>query len=180
MYCPKCGARNVEDAKYCRACGADISLVPQALTRSLTDGAALAEGKKRRKRKGDSKEPTLEGGLSKIFAGLGLLLIVLLGFFYFFGGIFFWIWFIIPALANFGEGLGILIRARRKGDALPPRNAYGAEDVLPAPAPPVGELAPRPTKEIAPPPPSVTEGTTRHLDATNAGSPGRGVTPQPN
>src|ERR1044071_1122287 len=112
MFCPKCGARNVEDAKFCRACGADISLVPQALTHGFADGAALDRETRRKKRKGNAKEPTLERGLSKIFSGLGLLLIVLLGFFYFFGGVFFWIWFLIPALASFGEGLGIILRSR--------------------------------------------------------------------
>ncbi|MFN2482444.1 MAG: zinc-ribbon domain-containing protein, partial [Pyrinomonadaceae bacterium] len=35
MFCPKCAAHNLDEAKFCRACGADISLVPQALTGQL-------------------------------------------------------------------------------------------------------------------------------------------------
>ena len=35
MFCPKCAEQNLEDAKFCRACGANVSLVPQAMTGSL-------------------------------------------------------------------------------------------------------------------------------------------------
>lgn len=174
MFCPKCGVLNVEGAKFCRACGADISLVPQALTRALADVAPPDEDRRPRKRKGSAKEPTLERGLSKICSGLGLLLILLLGFFYFFGGVFFWIWFVIPALANFGEGVGILVRAAQRRDQLPPHPPRGNEETLFAPAPSPRELAPRPTAEMLTPPASVTEGTTRHLDAASDRGPERG------
>lgn len=174
MFCPRCGVRNVEDAKYCRACGADISLVPQALTRSLPDAASDVENFKeaveaRRKRKKKEKEkepPTLDKGLAKCMEGVAFLLIVLIGFFYFWGGIMLWIWFIIPALSNFGEGVGQIIRSRREHDALPPpQTPYRADELPPPHAPAAGLLAPRETAEIPAPPVSVTEGTTRHLDA---------------
>ena len=175
MYCPKCGVRNVEDAKYCRACGADISLVPQALTRSLPEASfgvleveeEEKEGKKGRKYK-FKEPPTLEKGLAKVFEGIAYMLIVLIGYFYFFGGIFLWIWFIIPALSNFGEGIGKIIESRKKHDALPPRAPFALDDIaLPDPKP-RAELMPLDTAEIAPPPASVTEGTTRHLDAAGS------------
>jgi len=35
MFCPKCASQNVEGASYCRACGANVSLVPQALNGQL-------------------------------------------------------------------------------------------------------------------------------------------------
>ena len=35
MYCPHCGAQNVQDAKFCRGCGEDLRLVSQAVTKSL-------------------------------------------------------------------------------------------------------------------------------------------------
>jgi hypothetical protein len=34
MFCPKCSARNNEDASFCRSCGADLTLVAQALGRN--------------------------------------------------------------------------------------------------------------------------------------------------
>ena len=160
------------DAKYCRACGADISLVPQALTRSLPEGAfgvldveeEESGGSKKRKYK-FKEPPTLEKGLSKCMEGVAFLIIFLTGFFYFWGGIFLWIWFIIPALANFGEGVGQIIRSRTERGALNPRTNFGAvEPSLPI-AHAAGELPPRETSEIVAPPPSVTEETTRHLGA---------------
>jgi hypothetical protein len=35
MYCPHCGAQNVQDTKFCRGCGEDLRLVSQAVTKSL-------------------------------------------------------------------------------------------------------------------------------------------------
>jgi hypothetical protein len=170
VFCPKCGVKNVDDAKYCRACGADISLVPQALTRSLPEGALGVldveeeSGGKKRKYK-PAKPPTLEKGLSKFMEGVGFLLISLIGYFYFFGAIFLWIWLIIPALANIGEGIGQIIRARSVDNTLPPRAPYGGGELAPYSAHAAGELPARATSEIVAPPPSVTEETTRHLGA---------------
>ena len=35
MYCPKCATANADDAKYCRACGLDLSVVAQAIEKRL-------------------------------------------------------------------------------------------------------------------------------------------------
>jgi uncharacterized membrane protein YvbJ len=35
MYCPKCGAQAVDETKYCRACGQSLTLVWQAMMKSL-------------------------------------------------------------------------------------------------------------------------------------------------
>ena len=172
MFCPRCGVKNVDDARFCRACGADISLVPQALTRSLPEGASGvldveergSGGGKKRKDKPPTP-PTLEKGLSKCMEGVAFLIIFLTGYFYFFGAIFLWIWLIIPALANFGEGVGQIIRSRSVDNALPPRAPFAGGELTPPNAPAGGELPPRGTSEIVAPPPSVTEGTTRHLGA---------------
>src|SRR6266508_2925704 len=32
MFCPKCATQNLEGASYCRSCGANISLLPHALS----------------------------------------------------------------------------------------------------------------------------------------------------
>ena len=31
MFCPKCATQNLDGASFCRSCGANISLIPQAL-----------------------------------------------------------------------------------------------------------------------------------------------------
>jgi hypothetical protein len=172
VFCPKCGVKNVDDARFCRACGADISLVPQALTRSLPEGAfgvldvedGESGGSKKRKHK-PAKPPTLEKGLSKCMEGVAFLIIFLVGYFYFFPAIFLWIWLIIPALANFGEGVGQIIRSRNVDNALPPRAPFAGGELPTTYAHAAGELPARATSEIITPPPSVTEETTRHLGA---------------
>lgn len=168
MYCPKCGVHNLEDAKFCRACGADIRLVPQALTGHLPEGVfgvdeveELEEkGRKERKYK-FKKPPTLEKGLENVFCGIAFLIIFTLGFFYMHGLFMVWVWFIIPALTCVGEGIGQIIRSRAPTPALMPQDP--SRPALPAP--PARELPVAATGEIKTPPSSVTESTTRNLAA---------------
>ncbi|HEU4598092.1 MAG TPA: zinc-ribbon domain-containing protein [Pyrinomonadaceae bacterium] len=170
MYCPKCGVHNLEDAKFCRACGADIRLVPQALTGHLPEGAfgvdeveELEEkGRKERKYK-FKKPPTLEKGLENVFCGLAFIIIFLLGFFYMRGLFMVWVWAIIPAMTCIGEGIGQIIRARSAQHALPPADTF--RPASPLPHAPARELPAADTSEIKRPPASVTENTTRHLAA---------------
>ena len=170
-YCPKCAAQNADDAKYCRSCGANVSLVPQALTGRLPEAwpdALKAEGEvqNRSGRRRRSKEPpSLEKGLQNIFIGVAFLIIFLAGLLFFRSGFMIWIWFIIPALACMGEGIGQFMRAKHEQPALtPPLKAAAVKP----PPPLVSELPARTTSEILQPPLSVTEGTTRHLDAESS------------
>lgn len=163
MYCPRCAVQNLDDAKFCRACGADIRFVPQALMGHL-DEKKLAAGTKEKKR-----EPaTLDAGLKNIFQGIGLLIIFLIGIFVFRGAFWVTIWFIIPALSSFGEGIGQLIRAHQE-QQLPPPPMYGGGHFQPAPplapASDFKQLSSPDTAEMNGAPASVTEATTRHLDA---------------
>lgn len=169
MFCPNCGVRNLEDAKFCRSCGADIRLVPQAMTGQLPEGAYGVleveehekKGKKERKIK-FKEPPTLEKGLENFFSGIAFLIIFLLGFFYLPRAFMLWVWFIIPALGYLGEGLGQVIRSRSSRAALP-----NADAPMPAtfkPAPRQNELPALDTSEIIMPPASITESTTRHLN----------------
>jgi hypothetical protein len=162
MYCPKCAAQNVEDAKFCRVCGADISLVPMALAGKLpedmvVEGEDYAEKKPRRRKSKD--QPTLEKGLENIGVGIAFLIIS-----YFvstmFWGRAWWFWLLIPMFACFGEGIGQLIRSRRLRSL---ENSYNSQVSVP-PAPGLHQLPPRNTSEIVPQPLSITEGTTRHLE----------------
>jgi hypothetical protein len=170
MFCPNCGVRNLEDAKFCRSCGADIRLVPQAMTGLLVEAPPPAleveerekEGGKKSKRKA-KEPPTLEKGLENIFVGIAFLIIFLLGFFYLRGAYMIWVWFIIPALACVGEGLGQVIRSR-SSRALPTQVVARAPVAFKH-APRQSELPAPDTSEITMPPASVTEGTTRHLNA---------------
>jgi zinc-ribbon domain len=167
VYCPRCATENLDDAKFCRACGLDIHLVPQALTGLLPDAAATdAVEKQGKKEKKEKDGRLLEKGLENVFVGVAFLVIFLAGLFYFRGAFMIWIWFIIPSLACVGEGLGQLIRWRREQRHLAELfRAHGAADPYPLPSARAAELPAPDTAEMADSPFSVTEATTRHLKA---------------
>jgi hypothetical protein len=168
MFCPRCATQNLDDAKFCRACGADVHLVPQALAGLLpAEPAKQGSGGKAAKKKKDEKDPRLlEKGMENIFVGVAFLVIFLAGLLWFRGAFMIWIWFIIPALACAGEGLGQLLRSRREyrlllAGARPA--AFDAVDARQFRRAGYNELAAPDTAEIADSPFSVTEATTRHL-----------------
>ena len=177
MFCPRCAAENLDDAKYCRACGADIHLVPQALTGLLAAEVAQAGDKPGKKsKKKDDEGRLFEKGMENVFVGLAFLLIFLGGLFYMRGAFFLWIWFIIPSLACFGEGLGQLLRSRREHRLLMAHaraGELGAAESRPLFAPPPHErkLAAPDTAEMIESPFSVTEATTRHLNSRAGNAP---------
>src|SRR4051812_45750164 len=157
MYCPRCAAENSEDTKYCRACGANVSLVPQAMTGKLSEPRHT----RRRHRHGrdDDGPPSLAGGIQKLFVGIGFILVAIAARFFAPAGAIWWFWLLIPAFATLGKGVAELLTV--KTSAMPPPMTNQTA-VPPA----------RTTNDLPPPrqlydplqPPSVTEGTTRHLD----------------
>jgi hypothetical protein len=170
MFCPRCATENANNASFCRACGADLRLVPQALTGHLPATVSGAQTDVLAKRK-EPSPARLDRIFERIFVGLAFLAIVLGGLFFFRGGFMIWIWFIIPAFASIGSGIGSYLRyreERRQGslsEAQAPERLRAAETNAAPPA-----LLARDTSEMfslssSVPPPSVTENTTRHLDA---------------
>ncbi|HYW74121.1 MAG TPA: zinc-ribbon domain-containing protein [Pyrinomonadaceae bacterium] len=156
MYCPKCGTQNVEGASYCRSCGANVSLVPQALTGQLPV-ADQAQYPDRKSRKGQRREPSIEEAVRTMTMGIAFAVVSVLVGRYAPAGQTWWFWLLIPAFAMFAKGLGELARLRmsqnRSAGAVQPQlNAVRQQD-LPAPN----------TGDLRVPAPSVTEGTTRHL-----------------
>ncbi len=175
MYCPKCATQNVDDAKFCRACGADISLVPHALTGHLVEQQTISgddsgEGRSRRRHKKE-KTPTLEGGIETIAVGIAFFLISFAVLYFMPGGRVWWFWMLIPAFACAGSGIGQVLRARSEQPQQLASAPAPALNALPNAAPRLNELPPRNTSEFQRPPASVTEGTTRHLNATPAARP---------
>jgi hypothetical protein len=126
-----------------------------------TEDEAAKGGKDRKRAPG-----TVDEGLKNLFTGFGLLIIFLVGLFVFRGAFWITVWFIIPALASVGEGIGQLIRARQEQARLTAATPYEGGHFSPAPfAPVVKELSSPDTTEIVRAPASVTDVTTRHLDA---------------
>ena len=164
MFCPKCAAQNLDGASFCRVCGANISLVPQALTGQLpqaTEDEDIEVGSLTRRRRG-RRELSLDNAFKNAFMGLAFLLIAIaLAFSRMGSG--WWFWMLIPAFSMMGTGVAQYIRLKEqeKRSYLP--NAMGQPAItLPRR---VDAFPTRSTGELVPPPPSVTEGTTRHLGA---------------
>jgi zinc-ribbon domain len=154
MYCPKCSTQNIDSARFCRACGANLSLVPQALTGRLPEAQPDKPDRRRNRR----REPTLGRGITRMFMGMAFLLIA--------AGITFsgrgsngsGLWLLIPAFIFLGRGIAelvTLLNAERSARQLAPPPVAQNTSALP-PDRTFDHLAP----------PSITEGTTRHLDAT--------------
>jgi hypothetical protein len=174
MYCPQCAVQNIEGAKFCRACGADISLVSHALKGSLPAGSGLEQARaeigrevKKRKRQRPAR---VDRGVRDIFKGLGFLCVLIIGMLAFRGAFWWTIWLVIPAFKNIGDGIGQIVRAREEQKQLTmpsPHSENANVRTRPlASASGFKELSSLDTAEIVNrAPPSVTEMTTRHLDA---------------
>ena len=157
MFCPKCATQNLDGASYCRVCGANISLVPQALAGQLVQSTAEEESAcatvsgRRRKR----RELTLDIAFKNIFIGIAFLIISIALSRSIGAG--WWFWMLIPAFSLMGTGVAQYMRLKE-------RASFNAPPSFPNRVPPPPrEIQRRNTGELVPPPPSVTEGTTRHL-----------------
>jgi hypothetical protein len=166
MFCPKCATQNIDSASFCRVCGANISLVPQALTGQLPSPRPdeLDHGWRRSRRRHYGK-PTVEDGIRQIMTGVGFLAVAISIVVFAPAGRLWWFWLLIPAFTLLGKGISQLMRAKRD-ESLSSPTQFPAQQIPPAdriqnlPAPKTGELRPAV--------PSVTEGTTRHLGAEAA------------
>jgi zinc ribbon protein len=159
MFCPKCATQNVDGASFCRSCGANVSLIPQALTGQLpeTDEPKWPDRYDRYSRKRRNRQPSIEEAIRRITMGVAFTIIAVMVSRYAPSGNVWWFWMLIPAFGCFGKGFAELARfktAQRQSQTpdQPQLNTVRPAD-LPAPK----------TGELRPPVPSVTEGTTRHL-----------------
>lgn len=174
-YCPRCGTENAVEASFCRNCGADISLVPQALTGRLPATASIEKSKSSKA----DKLPSPEQFMPTLFIGVGFLLWFVIGAVFFTRMFPFWFWAIFPGFACLGSGVGHYMRYKREQEreaslaagymppALPGSTAARANIAEPLAA--EHRLSARDTEEIVSPlranaHASVTEGTTRLLD----------------
>ena len=156
MFCPKCATQNVEGASFCRTCGANISLVPQALTGQLvppqnTDVDVWSRHGRRR------RPPSVDEAVRSLFMGIAFAIITVLVSKFSPGGGTWAFWLLIPSMALFAKGFSELIRLKLSKSQAPHFAQPQMNTVRPS------ELPISNTNELRPPVPSVTEGTTRHL-----------------
>lgn len=148
MYCPKCGTSNIAEAKFCRICGANVSLINQAMT-----GQVPAEVQRPASYK---EKARLAQGFVRIALGVIFFLVLLIPAAF---GHRDWPWWMLfPAFFLLRRGamqVGRVVSEHHhsvpvKAEIQPPHR--------------VNELPSSEAFNVAPPP-SITENTTRHLDA---------------
>ena len=77
MHCVNCGTQNLETTRYCKSCGANLEVLRQALTQSLTSAPLTMIGPKHVGLILMLSALTGIGGLAIVFAGLVALSIAL-------------------------------------------------------------------------------------------------------
>ena len=107
MFCPKCAAQNVDGASFCRVCGANVSLIPQALTGQLPEAPEPEKGA------ACAKNATWESAFRSLFMGVAFLLIAIaLGFSRMGGG--WWFYMLIPASVMMATGVAHYMRMKER------------------------------------------------------------------
>lgn len=182
MFCPKCGSQAIDGTKFCRSCGSDLEVVSAALTGNI----ALPDRKSRRDRRSDcAKDPDalLSSAITSSIGGTAFIVIaIFLTLTNTIGGSVWGFWLLIPGAYSLGSGIASYLKAKRverqnavrlnamqnaaalplqpqnSNASLPPQSLFGGY------APPA-----RNTGELAVPPASVTENTTRHLQMNSEG-----------
>ncbi len=182
MFCPKCGTKNPDDGKFCRSCGSDLATVSAAMSGGLPstlgslglDGGCGPDDKIRRK---DSHE-VYGDSIRAIISGLGFMVVAIVLFTTGVAGGKAWWWaMLFPAFTFLAKGVSDLMKSRRM-------SAIGSSSFVPPTGNMIGSAPrnaslPSAQTEFIPPdtryktgdlvPPSVTDGTTRHLEMNAEG-----------
>ena len=166
MYCPNCANPIENNQKFCRTYGANVSLIPHALTGQLPMAPPEEPELTKRERRKRRKLPTIENAVSNLFTGLGFLLAAIFVTFWFPGG-YTWGWsFLIPAFALFGEGVGQYLKVKQlERERVLPSPIVATnfpQQVIPQPR--IAELSAPTTSELVTPPASISEHTTKNLN----------------
>ena len=157
MFCPKCATQNSEGASFCRTCGANISLIPQALTGQPLQAPAPEVVEESCGTRWRRRELRLETSFKNIFLGIAFLIIAIALSRTIGAG--WWFWMLVPAFLMLGNGIAQYIRVKNRDERM-----LGTPQRVQAVMPRHDQPAlPRGTDELRSPVASVTEGTTRHL-----------------
>lgn len=161
MFCPKCATQNPDGGSFCRSCGANISLVPQALSGNLpapaaTDESCIGLGSRKR-----GNRLSLDNAFRNMFMGVAFLIVSIALSRTIGAG--WWFWLLLPAFSMMGTGIAQYIRLKEQDRK---NQVIGYNQMPPYSAP--KNLNSSMGNELRPPVPSVTEGTTRHLQTEPA------------
>jgi hypothetical protein len=164
MFCQKCGSQNPEAGRFCRSCGADLT----------NGGAELSQLNQRQLLNAKGKPIHWEGAMTKLFTGAAFLIIsIVLAFSGMGRG--WWFWLLIPAFASLGTGIAQYMQLKKVESGQPvyvPTAPPGIDAGTAQALPPQQQTYVSPeskykTGDLVPP--SVVEGTTRHLEIDKEG-----------
>lgn len=169
MFCPKCGTQNPETGKFCRSCGTDLGNVSVALSGKLPEPRQIVD------RKG--RPLSWEGAITKFFTGVAFL-VVAIALAVTRMGAGWWFWLLIPAFGSIGAGIAQWVQLKKSEQS--GMSSFSSPDRSElASAPQQASLSSSQPEYISPVesryktgdlvPPSVTEGTTRHLETDPEG-----------
>ena len=178
--------KNSETGKFCRSCGTDLSTISDALSGKSSSkmpgfGMMIQPMQPMQpinllNKKG--KAVNWESMLSTLFTGFAFLIIsIILGVTGVANASRWWFWLLIPAFAMLGTGLAQLIQLKKNEQKFIP-NSEQPETAKSFNQTTNASLPPIQTEYIAPDsryqtgdlvPPSIAEGTTRHLEINHEG-----------
>ena len=179
MFCPKCGTQNPETGKFCRSCGTDLGNVSAALTGNLPaqfSDAGTAQIHHEARRRSDPNE-VFGDAIKGIISGVGFLVVAFALFTTGVAGGKAWWWaMLFPAFIALSKGISDYLKSKRMETA---QIGYSnqPQHVLHQPSA-NASLPPIQTNYVASDsryktgdlvPPSVAEGTTRHLEMNSEG-----------
>ena len=171
MFCPKCGTENPDDGKFCRSCGVNLGNVKTALSGNLPENETYIDRKG--KIRSNNPDDIWSSSIRNFVMGIGFLVISAALFFTGVAGGRAWWWaMLFPAASFLASGFSQMAKVKRlenrmkanlvhpnTSEATQPQNALPpiqTEYLKPSTIYDTGELIERP--------PSVIEGTTRHLE----------------
>ena len=155
MYCPKCGIQNNDETKFCRGCGENLKVVSQAMSRHLPVFLASKMDAYLERKNSRIRRDSIYGALSgSIFLICGLYFVIegktswARSLFFVATGCIALLWSLWDHMV-YKRSLSTDVRVGR----------MRATDTI-AGLPPANE------SQVVEPPASITESTTRRLDAT--------------